>query len=352
MSAAEPSSVRKGNNDSAFKLKAISGVFAKTLLKSLLGWPAKEEPKDSAVVATARKKGSCAGRSLRIGIVILGIVILAIGLANLIVSILTRMAPLGWVKYIQLGTAGVSFSLLIPAVNQIFLTGEKLIKYIREGEPSGLFPEFAKVGTTALALAIAVFSFITPPQQSNLSAAQSATPKELVYLTRLPSSDEAPLEYFPYLFELADGPSNWLVGTTLNKEQKKDLERLVSSLKACVGANLNEDVVIDVRGYADTNEFPSNTKELNRQTANRRAASVYEQLQGLIDSQDGPSRLILLDFFEWPKNDPEAMTRERYFRTKKLRETGANRDQGLFNRRADVLVLRIGVCKQLSSKQP
>ena len=46
------------------------------------------------------------------------------------------------------------------------------------------------------------------------------------------------------------------------------------------------------------------------------------------------------------------MTRARYFATKPLRETGAEKAQGLLNRRAGVVVLRMGACERLVAKQP
>ena len=356
MSAAEPPFGLKDNVGGARKKKSGSrGAFAGAVLKSSLGWPAHDVPGDSTDEAFARAKGTRIGRAVNMGLAVTGVVLLAIGIAYLIVSMLTSSAPPGWGKYIQVGAAGVSLSLLLPALNQVYLTGEKLFKYIGDGTKSELLPELVKCGTTALVLAIAVFAFTIPssPVASDAPPSRMAvadTPKQLVYLSRLPGSVAAPIEYFPYHFDLAVGPSNWSAGTTLNNQQLKDLQHLVASLKACIGTSPGQDVEIDVRGYADTNEFASNSDELNRQTANRRAAFMHERLKTYIGAQTGPSQLILANYAEWPKDDPKAMMRERYFKTKPLRETGAAKDQGLLNRRADVLLLRIGACERLATK--
>ncbi len=352
MSAAQPP-FRVNEKTGAAQKPHTRGVFAGAVLKSSLGWPSNEVPEDSLDEASARAQGTRVGRAVNMGLAILGVVLLAIGLAYMMVSMLTSSAPPGWGKYIQVGAAGVSLSLLLPALNQVYLTGEKLFKYVGDGSKHELLPELVKCGTTALVLAIAVFAFTIPTSPALVAApppAVAESPKELVYLARSTEPVAPPVDYFPYHFDLAVGPANWAVGTVLNDQQLKDLQHLVASLKACIGPTPGKDVEIDVRGYADTNEFSSNSDELNRQVANRRAAFVHERLKAYIGPQQGPSKLILAKYTEWPKDDPKAMTRERYFKTKPLRETGTTKDQGLLNRRADVLLLRTGACERLIAK--
>ncbi len=327
-------------------------------MKSWFGMPA--GPDDSMSTSAARDKGTRFGRLLSMLFAMIAITLLSIALAYYIVALISSNAPPGWANYLQIGAAGISLSLLLPAVNQIILTAERLFKYVQDGSNKGeLFPEFVKAGTTIMALAIAVISFtIAAPEKQEYAAAPTevvstvvSTPaKDLIYLVRAPDTGPNPAAYFSYLFELAVEPSDWAVGTKLNDQQAKDLQLLVASLKACVGKAPDQDVEIDVRGYADTNEFRANTSELNRQTANRRAASVHAHLTSIIGEQKGPSRLVLYKLVEWPANDPQAMTRARYFATKPLRETGAEKDQGLLNRRADVVVLRMGACERLVAK--
>ncbi len=352
MSAAQPP-FRVNEKTGAAQKPHTRGVFAGAMLKSSLGWPSNEVPEDSLDEASARAQGTRAGRAVNMGLAILGVVLLAIGLAYMMVSMLTSSAPPGWGKYIQVGAAGVSLSLLLPALNQVYLTGEKLFKYVGDGSKHELLPELVKCGTTALVLAIAVFAFTIPSSPASVAAPAPTvadSPKELVYLARLPDPAAPPIDYLPFHFDLAVGPSNWALGTTLNGQQLKDLQHLVASLKACVGTTPGKDVEIDVRGYADTNEFLSNSDEMNRQVANRRAAFVHERLKTYLGPQQGPSKLILAKYTEWPKDDPKAMMRERYFKTKPLRETGTTKDQGLLNRRADVLLLRTGACERLVAK--
>lgn len=171
--------------------------------------------------------------------------------------------------------------------------------------------------------------------------------KELVYLSRASEHRGAPIEYFPFIFDLASGPSDWAKGTTLSSHQIEDLRKLVSSLQACVGSLRNQDVEVEIRGYADSNEFPSHTDEYNRQAANRRATTVHRHVKSFLVASGGPSTLVLRDPVEWPASDPSAMTRSRYYSAKSLRDTGNTKDQGLFNRRADIVLLRAGVCERL-----
>jgi hypothetical protein len=339
-------------------------AFAGAMMKSWFGMPTHDMPNDSVNTSAAREQGTRFGRLLSMLFVVVAISLLAIAVGYYIVALISSNAPPGWAKYLQIGAAGISLSLLLPAVNQIILTFEKLLRYVKDGSNRDeLFPEFVRAGTTVMALAIAVISFtMSTPEKTEQGAAKEVTQmadvamsatapaKDLVYLVRAPDSGPNPAAYFSYLFDLAVGPSNWATGTTLNDQQAKDLQLLVATLKACVGKGPDQDVEIDVRGYADTNEFRANTSELNRQAANRRAAHVHDRLRTIIGEQKGPSRLVLHKLLEWPQDDPQAMTRARYFATKPLRETGAERDQGLLNRRADVVVLRLGACERLVAK--
>lgn len=255
--------------------------------------PGDDRSDDSTNTFAARESGSRFGRLLSTLFAMIAITLLSIGLAYYIVALISSNAPPGWAKYLQIGAAGISLSLLLPAVNQIIVTAERLFKYVQDGSNKGeLFPEFVKVGTTVMALAVAVISFTISSQEKPEHAALqgevvSAPAKDLIYLVRAPDADPNPAAYFSYLFVLAIGPSDWTVGTQLNDQQSKDLRQLVTSLKACVGKAPDQDVEIDVRGYADTNEFHANTSELNRQTANRRAAYVHGRLTTIIGEQKG-----------------------------------------------------------------
>jgi hypothetical protein len=186
-----------------------------------------------------------------------------------------------------------------------------------------------------------------------LVLARFSTPaKEVAYPSRSPYSSFQAVEHVPFFFsELASGDQNPNKGTTLSAQQVSDLDRLLKSLTACVGALPGQDVELDVRGYADSNEFPVNSMEQNRETANRRAANLHKAVRERLGTQSGPSRLLLRDLKEWPTDDPLAMTRERYFETLPLNKTGKERDQGLFNRRADLLVLRLGACERMRANQ-
>jgi hypothetical protein len=246
---------------------------------------------------------------------------------------------------IKWGLAGVGVAYILGSLEKVLKVINTFREYVAQPDKKvSLYPD-----CVALACIIAYLTVLANvlPDDDSRKALEPQVRKELVYLMTAPEAREVPVEYFPFTFTLAKGPADWKVGTELGERQIADLEALVKSLRACVGKSAGQDVEVATLGYADTNEFPSNSDELNRQTANRRAADLYRHLVRLVGTQAGASKLLVRPLTEWPKDDPKAMTRERYFATKGLKETqGA--DQGLFNRRADLLVYRLGACQRLT----
>jgi hypothetical protein len=260
-------------------------------------------------------------------------------------SVLT--VPVDW------GLAGIGLSYLFGSIEKVLKLTTIFRDYIAKPDKKvSLYPD-----CFALAFIVAYVTVLVLAFQA--SAACKEAPKlgeitahrEVVYLSRIQNTVAAPFEYVPLLFkELAAGDENPAKGTTLSDQQVSDIERLVASLKACVGSSQGQDVEVDVRGYADSNEFASNSEEQNRNVANRRAAAVHAELKRLVPAQTSAATLILRPLSEWSKDDPLAMTRERYFKTRPLKETGREKDQGIFNRRADILILNFGVCERFTSK--
>lgn len=347
------------SQESKFKLfSKLAWVFSGAFLRSWIGISTDRPSNESGKRAKAQDDGSRVGRGFRVAVFLIAIFFIAVFAAFLLFYLMQSSTPPSWAKYIQIGAAGISVSLLIPAINQILLTTENVWKYIKDGKQHSLFAEYVKIGTTFLALSVAVLSMTGADEhvpsshaaaQAQARQATAPSPREVVYLVKKPDPAASAIEYFPYLYELTDGPDKWSKGVSLSENQIQDLHKLLSSLKACVGTQANQDVEIEIRGYADNNEFPSNTAELNRQAANRRAQDVYRHAKAFIGEQNTASKLILRDAVEWPADDPQAMVRWRYYAGKPLQETGSDRDQGLFNRRADIALLRAGVCERLLS---
>jgi hypothetical protein len=256
---------------------------------------------------------------------------------------------------VEWGLAAVGLTYIFASLQQVLKLASTFREYIAKPDKKvSLYPD-----CVALAFMVAYLTVLAVALQNEGKSEPAPTVptalyrKEIVYLGRAPQTSSTPIEYFPFLFtELAIGDKDWSKGTTLTDQQQKDIERLISSLKACVGTSRGQEVELDVRGYADTNEFPSNSIELNRQTGNRRAAALHGHLKRLIGTGSRPAGLLLRELTEWTKEDPTAMTREqRYFQTLPLHKTGTDEDQALFNRRADILVLRLGICERLNAKQ-
>lgn len=246
---------------------------------------------------------------------------------------------------VKWGLAGVGIAYILGSIEKVLKVIKTFRDYIAQPDKEvSLYPD-----CVALACIIAYLTVLANvlPEGDSKKPSEASARKELIFLTPASEPRTLPVEYFPFTFHLAKGPSDWKVGTELNERQVSDLEALVKSLRACVGKSSGQDVEVAALGYADTNEFPSNSDELNRQTANRRAADLHRHLVRLAGTPVGASKLLVRPLAEWPKEDPKAMRRERYFATKGLSETQGE-DQGLFNRRADVLVYRLGTCQLLT----
>jgi hypothetical protein len=156
---------------------------------------------------------------------------------------------------------------------------------------------------------------------------------------------QTPVESFHFLFDLAGGWPDWSRGVDLTVGQRVELEKLLGSLKACVGSAPNQNVEIQIRGFADANEFPSNSARQNVDAANSRAKKLHDFVKAKIGDQNTSSKLILLPPIQWASEEKMSL-HPRYFSAKSLRETGLDRDQGLFNRRAELVLLRAGACSK------
>lgn len=249
--------------------------------------------------------------------------------------------PLAW------GVAGIGLTYILTSIEKLLDLLGSLWEYVTKPDVEvSLYP-----GCVTLACLVAyltalptVFS-VSPASES----APAAVSKDVVYLVRAPEKDARPVEAFSFQFNFARGAPDWPKGVTLNDEQAASLARLVGSLKACVGSNPGQNVEIQVVGFADANEFPSNSDEFNREAANRRAANLHQRIVEIVGVQKTKARVVVRDPVQW--SSLTQMTQHpRYFRTRPLRQTGKGHDQGQLNRRADILLLRAGVCERLVAK--
>lgn len=247
----------------------------------------------------------------------------------------------------------IEWGLSAVGISYMFASFEKVLKVTFTFRDYMLNPD-KKVtfypDCVALALLVAYLTLLVVAFKGARSCKEEVNlpPKEVVYLLPKPLTSTTPLEWVPYFFVELASENKPNQGTTLSPQQKADLTRLLQSLRACLGEQTGQDIELEIRGYADSNEFPTDTLELNRKTANRRAEHLYQEILKILGDQEGKSRVIVSKV-DWPKSDPTAMHRDRYFEASPLSVTGKLKDQGLFNRRADLLILKLGLCEQARS---
>lgn len=312
------------------------------------GWPPSpkdEKPKDE------ERLGRQIARAVKVLVILSLITLTAYYVAYLFVSPL-RFEPLNETerRIIQLGAPGLTVLGLITAFQDLRNIFINLRQYVRNKQKSDWFAEYVKYSATSLALFASYFVFASSLPKNPLPQLVVTVPTPPIELSRptyLAIGGEGDSDHFPFLFELADGPPTWSKGVSLSREQKIDIKKLASTLKAC--AVKSQRVAVKVIGYADANDFAQaeqkgfSSTELNRQTANRRAASLHEELSRAL----GTTSLVDVEpVFQWSKDKPFMVDSPRYFNAKKLKDTGYQ-DQGLFNRRAEVELVKAGACQRL-----
>jgi hypothetical protein len=339
----ERNSGSEGNTSLAREAGAFFGAILRSWIAPLDGIaPNPEEP---PVLAAARAIGGRVGRGVKVLATILIVVLASALVAVMLVGEVFRSTSFP-VLGLQIGTTGVTLLAMITATKEIMLLGRRFLLYVKSGEGDYPFEEFVKLGAVALALSVSIAVW-APIPDSEVGLPLDLTRPSLLAVGA--SRDE----YYPFLFGLADGPPLWSRGVALSQAQKRDVETLVASLQACVGSEPGQGVSVQVVGYADANEFRNaevlgeSSLELNRQAANRRALALTAEIRRHLEGGTGVPGLSVLSPAQWPEGDPEAMTRSpRYLRAKALHETDG-RDQGLFNRRAEVVVAKFGLCERL-----
>jgi hypothetical protein len=256
----------------------------------------------------------------------------------------------------SIGGIPIKWGLTAVGVSYLFASSEKVLKlaftfvdYIKNPDKRiSLHPDCTSIALIVAYLTLLAVAFA---DARSCEAGPSNITKDVVYLAAPDkSSTVQPLEWIPFFFKDLAKATSPEAGTTLTSGQRDDLTRILGSLRACVGSQPGEDVEIAVKGFADTNQFPTNSAELNRQVANRRAAQLHGEIKGILRTQTGPAAIKLAESYEWPKETPFAMFDDRYFDTRPLTQTGKQNDQGLFNRRADLLILSFGVCRKREAR--
>jgi hypothetical protein len=317
--------------------------FVGAALEAWLGWPL---PKALYEAAKERDKQLRHRRKIRAIITLSLLTLVSCGAAYLSIRSLLTSDSQSLIRQASI----LTFTAIVAIAGEIYLCLMKVITWVKKDTPSEMLAEYIKYFVTTLALSASIFAWFLSPQELS-----SQVPRELSRPTLL-AQGAVRADYFPYLFDLADGPPRWRKGTQLNQQQLADIGKLANTLKACVGQLPNQDVVVEVVGFADANEFAHATVigqssvELNRQTANRRAAALADVLRTMLGSSSSPSSVKIARVIEWKSSDSSAMTRDpRYLNARPLTQTDG-RDQGRFNRRAEIVLLRAGVCERYDAR--
>lgn len=192
-----------------------------------------------------------------------------------------------------------------------------------------------------------------------LSAWHDATdpappPASLVYLVKSDSNSVNPggssVEILPFLFY--NRTEDEIPET--DPRQIDELNKLVASLASCVGKGPNQDVAIEIQGFADENEFKGETQNdsdtHNYELANRRAKKLLTKINNIKLNLKYPPVDPLKFTVQLAKpwtSFPDMKISQRWLQAKSMSETGRDHDQGLFDRRAEILLNRAGVCQHL-----
>lgn len=259
-----------------------------------------------------------------------------IGGGNLLLQVIPnwRFSKLGNLKW-DVTTVGL-FSVL-SLVEKLFKLAKVLAEYwSKAGTPvASLFPDCG-----ALLIAVAYISFLLkwlpPPSVATLPA-----PRRTVYLAKVPSE---PVAAFSFLFDMG---SSTFPGKS-DDPQIVELKKLVSSLESCVGERPNQNVVIQMQGFADANDFSPSNPDKNRDLANDRAKALHSVVEQQLGPQVGRSKLIFDQDIWWNSVD-EMKGSRRWLAVKALKIAGATKDEGLFDRRADILLWHAGICQPLET---
>jgi len=233
----------------------------------------------------------------------------------------------------DLGALGLVY--VLSVIEKLFKLFKALADYVSTSgiKIIALLPDCGALLAVA-AYATAAGSLVVTSQRSEPIPSLA----KVVYLSKVSGE---PVAAFSFLFSK--------VGSATLRHDDPQIDRLtklVASLNSCVGKGLNQDVVIQIQGFADANEFSPPSEDRNRDLANQRAKSLNELVKDKIGSQPGFSKLTLEPNYLW-NSFTEMKTSPRWLEVEVLDKTRPSRDQGLFDRRADILLWRAGVCQPL-----
>lgn len=222
----------------------------------------------------------------------------------------------------------------------ILIAGLVAILIWPKKNPENEFPKWVKV----LLVLLPLIPVISPSLKDFATAWRimwplpaEKTTKTIDQSVKAPQPSSESLLVFPFFFDLGEN--------ILNGQQDLDLRKILSSVAACARQQSSNAVELSVQGFADANEFSTNNREKNLALANQRAKKLHSHVAGLLKTEILRSRITLtsVESVEWKKYEDMTMS-PRYLTAKSLRETGNISDQGYFNRRAEILLLKAGDC--------
>ncbi|MEI8326783.1 MAG: hypothetical protein WCH44_15730 [Betaproteobacteria bacterium] len=252
---------------------------------------------------------------------------------------------------VEWGLLGIGLTYLLTSLQSVIKYFRTMWEYLtKPAKQVTLFPDCLAVGAI-IAYFVTLASVFLP------TTSEDKSPREFVYLTRTLLPNSSPIDRFSVLMPLAEGSPPWRVGVDLTPLQLADLFRLVHALRSCSGSTPEKRVEIRVRGYADSNEFSGKKRsdmstaeikasdELNLRLANRRGEVASERVKWYVVGHQDDLEFVLQPFAPW--GSYAEMELHRPYKTASIAETGHQKDQGLFNRRVDIEILRLGECERL-----
>jgi hypothetical protein len=251
--------------------------------------------------------------------------------------ILVRGRSIKW----DLGTLG--FAYLLLQLEKLFKLFKGVVDYVSAPATKviTLLPDFGAL--LAVSVSASVVGTLALASPHNDAAVATAKPAYFIMV------DRNPVEIFPFPF-YAPGASD----LPQEDPQLDELNRIVASLRSCIGKEPNDHVIVQVQGFADANEFKRTTDsdDRNRNLANSRAAILTKRISDMVkrlkDPSIDPSKLTVQSAPPW-KSFEEMKNSRRWLQVRSMSETGKEQDQGLFDRRAEILLLRAGACQPSES---
>ena len=305
-----------------------------------------------AIQASYQSAKATAKFGTRLVYVVAGIA-MVVGVSALMASVFVN-----WLESLQLPdgdelsiakmfAGGASLVLLVATWERLWLTGRKIVLYLRNAEPFDLYDEAISSTSQLFLVLVAVLAFVSEVETPEV--VQGSFNWDVVYITEKPPETET-LATFPLVFKNAKFEKEGFLslrseGIDLNAVHKTQLRQLLNAFVPCAQGYKSLPVKLEIAGYSSTRyfyDFYDNPMEasptLNVYAANLRTESVLNFINAYLGD------LVVNHSFEitpvyWEK--PEQMQRPYY----DDEQWFGSQEQELLNRAVHIRLRHAGGCQ-------